>query len=752
MKTKIIITLTLLFISCHISHAQHFASNLPDSIAKKTCGVGEWIMVVYTGELNSDSQGYTAELQYKPEAGASWQASGITITKIVDIMGPNRNVSCKYLATSTTPTGYYRYKITYTPTGAEIFSNECLYYKETRLEIVTQPIGGEYGSITGFTVKVNAFGNNICSDLYFRIRWYRIVNGITQDVYMNWISVNLDQNYPLTMLSGDPNTSCAGKYFAKVFFDGAGYEDVFVYTDTVEVTPKPLTVTGLTIAGKVYNGNTTAGLGNRGILDGIINGDEVSIVSANVVANFDTKNVVPGYSKPVTISALPLTGANANMYTITPPTGLTANITPKTLTVTDLTIAGKVYDGNTTATVSNLGTLQGIEGSDVVSINQTGVVANFNDKNVGTSKPVTISALPLIGADAGNYLITIPAGLTAGIVPFAVTVTADPKSKTYGEADPALTCSVNPALVQGDAFSGTLARVPGEAGGQYEILQNTLALSSNYTLNYVKSYLNIYYVPTKIIVQPQDASICKGDSHKFSVEADGMNLTYQWYKGRSVIPGANSNTLQISNATSADYELYFVEVSGADKQTLISETARLWVAEPLPASLSFKTNLTPAVTGQSYQIGLNGYPDVTKYTWSYSKAGATFEKTETTANSTTVRFSTEAVGAGVLSVELAHVCGTRSASQDVTVQYPTGIDELKLENLKIFPNPFRNEVHIQGAEGCNLKVMNTSGAVVLSGKRINSDEIIQTGYLPEGVYLFRLEKDGKVMIVKGMKK
>lgn len=63
-----------------------------------------------------------------------------------------------------------------------------------------------------------------------------------------------------------------------------------------------------------------------------------------------------------------------------------------------------------------------------------------------------------------------------------IEVKANPLSKAFGTVDPVLTYTFSPALVGTDAFEGQLSRTPGEARGLYPILQNTLALSSNYTL------------------------------------------------------------------------------------------------------------------------------------------------------------------------------------------------------------------------------------------------------------------------------
>jgi hypothetical protein len=73
-----------------------------------------------------------------------------------------------------------------------------------------------------------------------------------------------------------------------------------------------------------------------------------------------------------------------------------------------------------------------------------------------------------------------------------VVVAADSKTKVYGQADPALTYQVTVgSLLAGDAFSGSLTRLPGEAIGTYPIWRGTLSLPSYYQLVYMGANLTI---------------------------------------------------------------------------------------------------------------------------------------------------------------------------------------------------------------------------------------------------------------------
>ena len=80
-----------------------------------------------------------------------------------------------------------------------------------------------------------------------------------------------------------------------------------------------------------------------------------------------------------------------------------------------MTASNKVYDATTTATLSGCPTVAAF-GSDAVSVGGT-VQAFFSDKNVGTAKSVAVGGYALSGADAGNYLLVQPSGLSAAITP-----------------------------------------------------------------------------------------------------------------------------------------------------------------------------------------------------------------------------------------------------------------------------------------------------------------------------------------------
>ncbi|WP_165825242.1 YDG domain-containing protein [Rhodopseudomonas palustris] len=267
------------------------------------------------------------------------------------------------------------------------------------------------------------------------------------------------------------------------------------FTGAADITPATLTIASAgTVAGtKVYDGSTSAAVTGNGTLSGVFGSDAVALLLSG--AAYADKNV--GAGKAVT-GSYSLTGAGAGNYVLAT-TGFAgvADIAPATLTLASngSVAASKVYDGTTAAAVTGNGTLSGVIGSDEVALLLAGIA--YADKNVGTGKTVT-GSYGLTGAGAGNYVLASTGFIgAADITPRAITVAAEPGSKTSGTADPVFGFSlINGSLVAGDSLSGALSRDPGESVGSYAILQGTLAASQNYLLSYVGADFTILAAPT----------------------------------------------------------------------------------------------------------------------------------------------------------------------------------------------------------------------------------------------------------------
>jgi hypothetical protein len=270
------------------------------------------------------------------------------------------------------------------------------------------------------------------------------------------------------MVAGDSLTASAGGAFGDknaakgktVNIDGIalGGTDAGNYalastsaSTTADITARALILSGQVAGSKVYDGNANASL-SGGVLNGLVAGESLGIAGQSAV--FGDKNAANG--KTVTVSGTTLvdsaTGLASN-YTVADPSGLTASITQKALTVTGQVAGNKVYDGNSVASLSG-GSLTGLVGSETLGI--AGQTAVFSDKNAANGKVVTVTGTTLVDGtgSASNYSVGNPTGLTASITQKALTVTGQVAgNKVYdGNSAASLSGGSLAGLVAGEAL------------------------------------------------------------------------------------------------------------------------------------------------------------------------------------------------------------------------------------------------------------------------------------------------------------
>ena len=332
-------------------------------------------------------------------------------------------------------------------------------------------------------------------------------------------------------------------------------------TTTADITAKEITVSGITASNKIYDGTTSATVDtSAATFTGMITGDNLTVSTSGT---FGDKNV--GTGKTVTFGALTLGGTDAGNYVLAATgnqSSVTADITAKEISINGVTIADKIYDGNTSATISDA-TVSGVIGSDVVSVDISGASATFANANVGTGILVNANGLALAGADSANYKLTSNAFETTGnITKATVTVTADAQSKVYGEADPSLTYQVT-GLVGSDALTGALSRDAGENVGTYAITQGTLAASSNYNLVFTGADLTITKATVTVTADAQSKVYGEADP-TLTYQVSGLVGSDALTGELSRDAGENVGTYAITQGTlaaSANYNLVF---TGAD--------------------------------------------------------------------------------------------------------------------------------------------------------------------------------------------
>jgi filamentous haemagglutinin family N-terminal domain len=212
-------------------------------------------------------------------------------------------------------------------------------------------------------------------------------------------------------------------------------------TATADIHRRTLNVTA-DAQDKTYDGTTAA---TATLDDDRVAGDALMLGYAS--ADFDDKNV--GTGKTVTVAGIAVTGADADNYTWNTTTTTTASIERATLSVTGATAQNRAYDGTTPVAIQGA-TLSGVFGNDAVTLTNANT-GSMADKHVGNGKAVT-TAMGLSGADANNYVLLQPAGLTVDITPRELLISATGHNRTY-DGTTVATVTLDDDRVAGDLLS-----------------------------------------------------------------------------------------------------------------------------------------------------------------------------------------------------------------------------------------------------------------------------------------------------------
>ena len=220
-----------------------------------------------------------------------------------------------------------------------------------------------------------------------------------------------------------------------------------------------------------------------------------------------------------------------------------------------------------------------------------------------------------------------------------VTVTADDKSKVFGETDPALTYQAS-GLINGESLTGELTRAEGENVGSYAITQGTLTNDNN--PNY-----DITFTEGTFTVNPADISAATAEQVNaftyngrartpvFSVKLSGTELTAndcdievtsQTNAGEyaATITGKGNYTGTVSNAkwtidkakVTITANSYTVKVGDA-LPTFEYKVAGLVNNETLPITVTVSCAATNSDNAGSFPIRVSGADESTNYAFNY---------------------------------------------------------------------------------------------------------------------------------------
>ncbi|MDB5739927.1 MAG: hypothetical protein JWP16_967, partial [Alphaproteobacteria bacterium] len=253
------------------------------------------------------------------------------------------------------------------------------------------------------------------------------------------------------------------------------------------ITARPITVTGDLVTRDYGDANPATSTGTI-TMGNLVNGDTLSAIDLVSATASATSNVGNGYTYGGGNAAFSA-GAAGN-YAITYADGA-LHVTARAVTVTADAQTRHYGDTNPAFSFSSTGLGAGaaLQGALATSASATSDVGSY-----------AITQGTLTTANNSNYVVSY-AGANLGITPRAVTVTADAKSRLYGDANPALTYT-STSLGAGTALTGALATPAGGTSGVggYGIAAGTVTTANNpnYSVTYVGANLDVTARPLTV--------------------------------------------------------------------------------------------------------------------------------------------------------------------------------------------------------------------------------------------------------------
>ncbi len=265
----------------------------------------------------------------------------------------------------------------------------------------------------------------------------------------------------------------------------------------------------------------------------------IASISGNIVSI-----IQPG---TVTITA---SQAGNSSYNIAPSVNQTLTINQKTLTVSNVVVSDKTYDGSLAAIISS-DPLNGLVGTDDVSLSNSAV---FADANVGSGIAVTPN-FTLNGTDASKYSLTQPTGLTATINKANQIITLSPlPGLTYSPAGTSVLSAISSSNLP-IVFSSSNMTVASVSGDILSIISagSTIITASQAGNNNYNAATSV--TQTATISQAAQTIIFTALANKTTVDlpfaltassTSGLSITYT--SSNTAVATVSGNTVTIVGA------------------------------------------------------------------------------------------------------------------------------------------------------------------------------------------------------------
>jgi hypothetical protein len=506
--------------------------------------------------------------------------------------------------------------------------------------------------------------------------------------------------------------------------------------------------------------------------------------AAAAVSGAGTYSLNTGSGNVFSITVIAEDGTQRN-YTLTVTRAAPEVVeTPEVLTVTVSPSAVSIEAGGTQQFTANVAVAGGAaqtvtwsvagKTSESTVINSNGRLAVGRDETAATLTVTATSTVNTAKWGAATVTVNVPDPAVLGVAVSPNPVTVQTGTTQQLNATVEVTGGAAQTVtwrLSGNSSTGTAISAAGLLTVAADETATTLTVTATSTADPTKHSTATVTVTTEAVaptvtsvsVTLAKSSMQKGETQQLSATVEvtgGAAQTVAWsLSGNSsasttisadglltVAADEASTTLTIRATSTVDETKFGVaNVSVTDQP--VSEVRSVTVS-PTPAIVAKGT--TQKFTAVVDATG----SDMEAVTWSVSGNNSTGTAIASTAIASTSVLTVAAdETATTLTVTATAVFDpTKQGTAMVTVvAATTGIDDQLTAAITLYPNPFTSTLHLSGAEGCTLRVINAAGATVHLRQLASPSETVNLESLPAGVYFLHLETDGKSKTLQAVK-
>lgn len=249
---------------------------------------------------------------------------------------------------------------------------------------------------------------------------------------------------------------------------------------------------------------------------------------------------------------------------------------------------------------------------------------------------------------------------------------------------------------------------------------------------------------TKTISEPADTVMCAEKPITLTIEAEGYNLNYSWYKNSNLLQSGPSGSISILSSTTDDSGQYFYEikgscgpvVSGTSSLTVLPVT-RINTISP-DTEVSFGEDLTLDVTSEGHNL-----------TYQWQKDGNTIEQGNT---SNLVLQNVNANDIGLYWATVTGTCGTQLSGK--VYVYVKKEDYSGDPELFVWPTMVKEEFSVALSNDKNYTILlhNIIGRLLKIRENCQYQTKMNIGDLPPGIYIATVYNDTMRKSIKIIKK